>query len=122
MAGDTQRRGRGRAVIAVSVLLFLPTTGLAGTTALYSLGYGTTSSSMAGATLASGSDALNQFGNPATCGWTWQITERWDVSAMFGRSFNQSVATTVSKVDAFHSHAKENHDQYSAQLQFGWRF
>jgi len=57
-----------------------------------------------------------------TCGWTWQVTERWDISAMFGRSFNQSVATTVSKVDAFHAHAKENHDQYTAQLQFGWRF
>jgi hypothetical protein len=83
MAGDTQRRGRGRAVIAVSVLLFLPTTGLAGTTALYSLGYGATSSSMAGATLASGSDALNQFGNPANLSF---IPKRLDINVTYLRS------------------------------------
>ncbi|MGH8005429.1 MAG: OmpP1/FadL family transporter, partial [Candidatus Binatia bacterium] len=83
MAGDTQKHGRVRAVVAVCAFVFLPTNGLAATTALYSLGYGAQSSSMAGATLASGSDALNQFGNPANLSF---IPKRLDLSVMYLRS------------------------------------
>ena len=72
-----------RTGIAVCVFVFLPTNSLAATTALYSLGYEAQSSSMAGATLASGSDALNQFGNPANLSF---IPKRLDLSVMYLRS------------------------------------
>jgi long-subunit fatty acid transport protein len=58
----------------------------------------------------------------AAVGVTWKICGESDVSIAFDRSFNESVSTTASRVDAFQSHSTENHDQYTAQLQFGTRF
>lgn len=54
----------GRICLLVAWALIVPGPAAA-TTALYSLSYGARSAGMAGATLASGGEALNQFLNPA---------------------------------------------------------
>ena len=57
-------RNCGRISFLLTLFLIVPQQAAA-TTALYSLSYGARSAGMAGATLASGGDALNQFLNPA---------------------------------------------------------
>ncbi len=54
----------GRISFLLTLFLIVPQQAAA-TTALYSLSYGARSAGMAGATLASSGDALNQFLNPA---------------------------------------------------------
>ncbi len=53
------------------------------TTALYSLSYGARSAGMAGATLASGGDALSQFLNPANLSF---LPRRLDINVTYLRS------------------------------------
>ena len=57
-------RNCGRVSLLLTLFLIVPQQAAA-TTALYSLSYGARAAGMAGATLASGGDALNQFLNPA---------------------------------------------------------
>ena len=57
-------RNCGRISFLLTLFLIVPQQAAA-TTALYLLSYGARSAGMAGATLASGGDALNQFLNPA---------------------------------------------------------
>ncbi|MFT4583972.1 MAG: long-chain fatty acid transport protein [Gammaproteobacteria bacterium] len=55
-------------------------------------------------------------------GATYQLTDKWDASLALERSLPISVNTQTSSVDSFHSNSREDHDQYSAQVQFGRSF
>lgn len=72
----------GRICLLVAWALIVPGPAAA-TTALYSLSYGARSAGMAGATLASGGEALNQFLNPANLSF---LPKRLDINITYLRS------------------------------------
>lgn len=57
-----------------------------------------------------------------TAGASYQLSKKWEISLAFERSFSESVETQISSVDSFHNNSREDHNQYSAQIQFSRTF
>ena len=85
-------RNCGRVSLLLTLFLIVPQQAAA-TTALYSLSYGTRSAGMAGAPLASGGDALNQFLNPANLSF---LPKRLDLNITYNIQY-RALATRYDK-------------------------